>query len=486
MLMLTESDHKLAEPLHLTLESTLKELPLHDFQVEIDSLGSDVATAFDQNPLLPGVILVEKGNFLGMVSRRRFLECVSRRFGLEIFIKRSLRVLYRFLEVETTVFSGDAPVVETTHQVLRRSPDFLYEPLVVELADQEYRLLNFHQLLVAHARIHEMTTHLLNQQTKAQIIQTEKMASLGQMVAGVAHEILNPVNFICGNINYISTYSNDLIQLLALQEQHSTDPTGEIAQLKEEIELDFLLEDLPHAIESMRVGAERLRKIVSSLRNFSHVDETNRRPADLHDCLENTLLILNNRLKMGIEVIRDYGELKEVNCYSGQLSQVFMNLLSNGIDALLDKVEDMKAGNRKGWKPKIKITTREISLPKLRSSANVPNLETRWISICIADNGPGIPPEIRERIFETFFTTKPVGKGTGLGLAISNQIVVEKHQGELRFRSRTATEAGYGVNGAASPNGLVSREAEVTIKTLAVLEDEFTVGTEFEILLPML
>jgi len=461
----------------LNLESTLQELPLHNFQVELTCLGEDIAQALEANPFLPGAILTDQGKFAGMISRRRFLRYMSRPFGRELFIRRPIQLLQRFMNVDPVVHPNSSSIVKVAHHVLQRPLDSLYEPIVVEVAPGDYRLLDLHSLLVAHAQIHELTTNMLNQQTKAQIIQTEKMASLGQMVAGVAHEILNPVNFICGNISYILDYTNDLINLLKLQDDELTNPSETIIDFKDEIELEFLLKDLPQAIESMKIGSDRLQKIVTSLKNFSHVDESNRRPADLHECLDNTLLILNSRVKSGIEVICAYGDLPNVNCYSGQLSQVFMNILSNGIDALWEKREKMLKTDP--WQPRIKITTRMLAadsnlLPQTRRDNG------RWVSICIADNGDGIPPEIRERVFETFFTTKPVGKGTGLGLAISYQIVTEKHGGKLLLRSRTASESAYGLQ------DVLQTEQHSNLSSDSSQTDaDFGVGTEFEILLPM-
>jgi signal transduction histidine kinase len=461
----------------LNLESTLQELPLHNFQTELDCPGRTIAQALEANSLLPGVILTERGEFAGMISRRRFLRHISRPFGRELFMRRSIRVLQQFISVDPMVYPSTSSIVKVAHYALQRSLDTIYEPIVVQLAPDDHRLLDLHNLLVANAQIHELTTNMLSQQTQAQIIQTEKMASLGQMVAGVAHEILNPVNFLCGNISYILDYTNDLIKLLELQDAELTEPSETIIDFKDEIELEFLLKDLPQAIESMKIGSERLQKIVASLKNFSHVDEANRRPADLHECIENTLLILNNRLKYGIDVIRAYGDLPNINCYSGQLSQVFMNILSNGIDALVEKKE--KTPKADPWQPRIQITTRVLAadsdlLPQDNRDHG------RWVSICIADNADGIPPEIRERVFETFFTTKPMGKGTGLGLAISYQIVTEKHGGKLLLRSRTTSENGYGLK-----DVLKTEQRDDISRSASPTDIDFGVGTEFEILLPM-
>lgn len=412
----------------LGLESTLKELSLYDFQIEASHLGKEASQVFQTNPLLPGIILKDGNRFLGTISRRRFLERLSSPYGLELFLKRPIQDLHRFSGAEVLMLSGNTPIVEAARRSLLRPPDLLYEPIVVELETSAYRLLDVHQLLVAQAHIHQLATQLLHEQTEAQMMQTEKMASLGKMIASVAHEIKNPVNCVHSNFEFLSNYCNDLIQLLeAYEAEEESIDLEKINALKEEYELEFLLEDLPKILESVGTASGRLIKIVGGLQNFSHLDESKRQLASIDDCIDSTLIILKTRLKYGIELIKEYGDLPEVLCYSGQLSQVFMNIISNAIDALLEKKDNQPQSDETEWKPQITIHT-----------AVVERLEKDWASITIADNGPGIPLDIQTRIFESFFTTKPIGKGTGLGLAISHQIVTEKHGGQLLLRSHPA------------------------------------------------
>ena len=269
----------------------------------------------------------------------------------------------------------------------------------------------------SEASLKEKTLNLKNtlrklQQTQAQLIQTEKMSSLGQLVAGIAHEINNPVSFIHCNVNHALEYITNIIDLLNLYRHHHSQYHLEIDQKSQEIDLEFILIDLPKLLKSMQVGTDRITKIVDSLRNFSRLDEAEHKPVDIHEGLENTILILQYKLKgktgvLNVEIIREYGELPLVECFAGQLNQVFMNILSNAIDAL----------PKTTMNPAIRIKT---------------DLVGDRVVIAIADNGVGITPDIQKRLFDPFFTTKPVGQGTGLGLAISYQIIVEKHQGTLQ------------------------------------------------------
>ena len=283
--------------------------------------------------------------------------------------------------------------------------------------------------LAAQTQAHQLSSTLQDlQQTQSQLIQTEKMSSLGEMVAGVAHEINNPVNFISGNLTHASDYTEDLLDLLHLYQKHYPNPDPEIQTHADAVELDFLTEDLPKVLSSMQVGAQRIRKIVLSLRNFSRLDESEKKPVDIHEGLENTLMILQHRLKPsaksgGITVEKEYSDLPMVECYAGQLNQVFMNILSNAIDALEEQTAPRIITIRTGMGCPLKPDRCEIT-PSMRC-----------VLIRIQDNGPGMTEAVRKRLFEPFFTTKPAGKGTGLGLSISYRIVVEKHAGAMQCLS---------------------------------------------------
>ncbi|MDJ0615789.1 MAG: AAA family ATPase [Calothrix sp. MO_192.B10] len=259
------------------------------------------------------------------------------------------------------------------------------------------------------------------QQTQAQLVQTEKISSLGQLVAGVAHEVNNPISFIIGNLDHVSQSVDDLIHLLELYQNHFPSPPSEIAECIEDIELEYLLEDLPNMISSMQVGADRVLDIMESLRTYSRVDSPEKKPADIHQGIETTLMILQNRLKAkkqrpAIQIVKEFGDLPEIKCYPGQLNQVFMNLLANAIDALDESNQD------KTYK-------------QIEKSPNIITIRTTTVSdrviISISDNGPGMTESVRQKLFDPFFTTKPEGKGTGLGLSITTQIVTEKHGGTI-------------------------------------------------------
>ena len=269
------------------------------------------------------------------------------------------------------------------------------------------------------------------QRQQAQLVQSEKMSSLGQLVAGVAHEINNPVNFIHGNLSHVEEYTEDLLNLLELYQDQYPHATDMIQTAIEDCEFAFIQEDLPKTLSSMHIGTRRIREIVLSLRNFARMDEAELKPADIHDGLNNTLLLLQHRLKASprraeIKVIRNYGDIPPIECYAGLLNQVFMNILANAIDALEDKINPAAVSTTTDDTPQIRLQT---SLVRGKHGDGL------WVKIAIADNGAGMSDQTRQRIFDPFFTTKPIGKGTGMGMSICYQIIHDRHEGRLDCHS---------------------------------------------------
>ncbi|HLO50794.1 MAG TPA: ATP-binding protein [Kamptonema sp.] len=424
----------------LSLESTLRDLPLYNFHVQSSCLGVTVAEIFEKNPLLPGVILAEVGNFAGMISRRRLLEYLLKPQGIELFLNLPLKVLYSYARTEMLVLPETTTILTAAQQALRRSPELQGEPVVaVQSEPKSYRLLDVHALNIAYWQIRGIETQVRYERTQTQMIQSEKMTSLGRLVDGVAHEILDPVGFIWGNLTYVTDYSQNLIELVSAYEALWPQIPEEIVQLKEDIEFDFLQQDLPRTIGSIKAGAERLTKLATSLQNFCHIDEVHPKPADLHAVIDGIVLLLKSRLTGEIEVVKNYGYLPPLLCYAGQLNQVFMNILTNAINALINEAvgqelaKEFRGGELKdsAHKARIEIIT-EVCTPEPPVDTERPML--RWVSVRIADNGPGMSSGKQQRILQSFSTEKRAEKETSL--AVSYQIVTAKHGGRFRMRSQ--------------------------------------------------
>ncbi|MEG4634554.1 AAA family ATPase [Microcoleus sp. AR_TQ3_B6] len=357
---------------------------------------------------LIGIIYLENNITTGAFTTER-LE-VLKILSSQIAISLKNAMLYGKLETATQHLKTANEQLEDYNQTLEQK---------VEDRTQELKQKN--SLLREQAIQLELTLKEL-QATQTQLIQTEKMSSLGQMVAGIAHEINNPINFIYGNLTPASEYFHDLLGLLNLYQEQLPNATPEILSWAENIDLEFLIADFPRLLDSMQVGADRIRQIVLSLRNFSRLDEAEMKPVDIHEGIDSTLLLLQNQLKAkpenpGIEIVKEYGNLPLVECYAGFLNQVFMNIISNAIDAIEESLVNSPIASISKKKSQVRIRTSVIN--------------SNQVEIRIADNGAGMTEEVRQKVFDPFFTTKPVGSGTGLGLAISYQIVVEKHHGSL-------------------------------------------------------
>lgn len=317
---------------------------------------------------------------------------------------------------------------------------------LIDISERKHAELSLQKALTAletaneelESRVHHRTADLSRekekleqalqqlQQAQTQLIQSEKMSSLGQLVAGVAHEINNPITFIYGNLGHTQEYINKLLQLIQAYQQHYPIPNTQVAKVIEEIELDFLIDDLPKLLTSMQNGANRIRNIIVSLRNFSRLDEAKLKAVDIHEGIDSTLMILHRHFAE-IQVIKNYGNLPQIECYPSELNQVFMNILLNAAEVF--QKQEIKFLQKKIYSPTICITTEVI--------------DTAWVQIRIQDNGPGIEESVKQCIFDPFFTTKAIGQGTGLGLYISYQIVTQTHQGVLECISQAGEGAEF-------------------------------------------
>ncbi|MBE9216086.1 PAS domain S-box protein [Plectonema cf. radiosum LEGE 06105] len=347
------------------------------------------------------------GDAQGAKIRQQYIRCLE--VGIPITYEENL------------VFQGQENCWLTTINPLRNIEGKIYRIVGTSF--------NISERKQAETQLKQQTQELkiaLNELQNAQIqlVQSEKMSSLGNLVAGVAHEINNPVNFIYGNIDYATNYTQNLLKMVQLYQQYYPQAASGIQAFAKEIDLEFLYEDLPKLLDSMKIGAQRIREIVTSLRNFSRMDEAQMKKVDIHQGLDSTLMILENRIKVKserpqIEIIKNYGNLPHIDCYPGQLNQVFMNILVNALDALEESIELKKQFNSS---PQIQIFTELAELDKIK--------------IRIIDNGIGIPFDIKDKLFNPFFTTKSVGKGTGMGLSISYQIITQRHGGSLECISQ--------------------------------------------------
>ncbi|MEC4815861.1 MAG: ATP-binding protein [Scytonema sp. PMC 1069.18] len=375
--------------------------------------------------------LLPSGNLFVILM---FLKVVVSRFIVDLFRPLALNVKMAILPFDDgRVFSGQNQAVVNNGITTITDKDDKNETyrLYSQIATLTQLLdVSEHCTISQSDRLEKTNTHLQEtldklKATYIQLLHTEKMSSLGRLVAGVAHEINNPVNFIYGNITHAKEYFQELIQLLELYKQEFPNPSWKIQQKTEDIEFSFLVKDLPEMLNSIKIGAERIQEIVLSLRNFSRLDEAEMKEVDIHEGIDNTLLILHHRFKANpkypeIKIIKDYDKLPLIKCYPGELNQVFLNIINNAVDALDEILIQDKAHGRKD--------ARQIHIRTELTSKN-------RVVIQITDNGLGMTEEVKQKIFDPFFTTKPIGKGTGLGLSICYQIIVQKHSGLLRCES---------------------------------------------------
>ncbi|OCQ88969.1 serine/threonine protein kinase [Nostoc sp. MBR 210] len=384
----------------------IKEVFVVDDAKTVDFLAEDRYIISEKPKSLLCIPIINQGKLLGILYLENSLTTGA-------FTRDRIEVL-KLLTTQAAISLENAILYNNLAQANQNLEEYNHSLEVkVEARTQELNNKNQH--------LQEALQEL--QRTQTQLIQSEKMSSLGQMVAGIAHEINNPINFIHGNIAHASEYVKDLLDLVAIYQQECSHPSDVLTAKVAEIDVEFLSEDLLKILDSMEVGSSRIRNIVLGLRNFSRLDESEMKTVDVHEGIDNTLMILQHRLKaksdaLEIEVIKEYAKIPEISCYAGQLNQVFMNILSNAIDAVNDSRANI-------YRPQIRIST------ALKDS--------NTLQVRIADNGCGMTEAVKKKIFDPFFTTKPVGSGTGLGLSISYQVIVDKHKGQLTCNSTPGT-----------------------------------------------
>ncbi|MFP4297603.1 MAG: sensor histidine kinase [Spirulinaceae cyanobacterium] len=416
----------------LDLDSTLLELPLYEFTLDIDLPSSALADVFRRYPLLPGAILNQAGEFMGAVSRRQFLEYFLLPHSLELFVQEPLYVLYSYARPDILVLPGQMRVLTAAQRVFQRASYLIPDPAIVQTTPTTYKLLDFGQLNLAAWQIRGIESQVRYERSQTQMIQSEKMASLGRLVDGLAHEILDPVGFVWGNLSHLNNYSSSLLTLLEGYEALFDQPPEAIQELQEELEWDYLRDDLPKTVNSIATGAKRLKELALSLQNFCHVDEIYPKPADLHGSLDSIVLLLKSRLSNKIQIVKKYGPLPPVTCYIGKLSQVFMNILTNAIHALLENAI------RQDWEDRLHSSDAIAHPPKptIEITTTVKSIgdRQRFVSVEIADNGPGLSPELQRQLQDSFTIDPRSTKETSL--ALSYQIITAKHGGQLKWRSQ--------------------------------------------------
>ena len=451
----------------LALDSPISELNLYNVKIDLEQTGEFARQLFKDDPLLPALIIYDQDKYVGMLSRRRFFECLSRPYALELFTKRALRVLYEQVPVDTLQLQGNMSIVMASQLALGRANDDIYEPVIIHLEGDIYAVLDVHDLLQAQSYIHELATKLLRSQTQTTMFQTEKMASLGQIVAEVSHDIRNPVSAIYGNTECLLTYIEGVMKILRAYEKEYGTSAPTISETLEEVDWDFVRSDLPQVVRSIQSSSRYLRRLVDTLQSLSHMeDHATAEPLDLLECVESSLMILSGRIR-DVQIVKNYIDLPKTDGFSDRIIQVFMNLISNALDALVDLKSHPDLIIQRGQlllkedtlveRSNIQTDIEIAWQPMLMITAAIAKIDSRnWISIKVSDNGMGIPKEIQNRIFDSFFTTKGQGQGTGLGLAICHQIITQQHQGKLVLRSPYLNNQG-----------------------------NVTIGTEFEVLLPI-
>ncbi len=417
-------------------ESTLQDLPLHRCIVELSVTGAELAVLFQRFPQVPGaVILNADGSLVGVVIRSVFFELMLDGVGNPSpFLQQPLQTFSRYVCSPVLKLSGDSGILVSAKRALRRISKAIEEPILVNVQG-EYLLLDFHTLNIAYWQIRGIETQLAYEQIQIQMIRNDKMASLGRLVNGVSHEILDPVSFIWGNLSHLSRYVNDVIQVVDRYELELPNPSDEMLKLRSDLEIDYLREDIPKTLQSIKTGADRLTKLASSLQNFCHIDEVYPKATDIHDCLDSVLLLLKSHLKNEINVEKSYGALPTVPCFIGQVTQVFLNVLSYLVRQMLVKsvtdrvLEELPL-------PYYDNDETHSEPPQLWIMTEVCSIDSsgmRWISVKLGCNGKPISLAEQQQLINDFTYGNPLTRESSLVMA--HRVVTKRHQGILRLRT---------------------------------------------------
>ena len=435
-------------PLAITADSQLQDLPLHHFELDAQTLGQTLAHWFQDYPTVPGVVLFEtqlgvqrldRPRLSGMISRSHFLESLLHPHSNDLFLKQPIKTLQTYLRSTVLKLSGSTPILIAAQQALRRSPETINDPVLVELegdqgektGENPYRLLDFHTLNIAYWQIRGIETQIWYERTQVQMIRSDKMASLGRLVDGVAHEILDPVSFIWGNLSHLLKYEQDIMRLLTQYEIELPNPSDNLLTLRDDIEINYLREDIPKILGSIKSGADRLTKLATALQNFCHIDEVYPRSTDIHDCLDGVILLLKSRLKSDISVHKRYGHLPAIPCFVGKLTQVFLNIISALIDYLLTQAVTNRVIQE------LPLPTQELTPthPTLTLTTEIISIEgsgTRWVSIRIGRNGEPLAVAQQQQILKSFFQDSLLTPETSL---VTTYRIITRHKGFLRLRT---------------------------------------------------
>ncbi|MFG3818062.1 sensor histidine kinase [Limnothrix redekei] len=413
----------------LGLEATLADLPSYDCMVDVAVSGFALASWLARYPRVPGAIVIDRGRLEGVITRQQLLEFAIRPSGAAI-LEQPLQALWGYLERDCLTLPVELPIVQAMKRAVSRTIGLLTDPIVVQCAEGP-RLLDTRALIVADWQIRGIETQARYERMQLQAIQNDKLASLGRLVDGVAHQILDPVGFIWGNLTHLGSYGEQLVQLVDAYrdwaEQSKQPIPWTITNLEESVDFDFLRDDLPLLLSSLRNGAERLKAIVSSLQNFCHLDDVYPHPTDLHQRLNSIVLLLQSRLSVQIEFVRNYGSLPPVCCYGSQIDRALMAVLVNAVDVLLER------GTRAQLKA---VTLSAAEQPYIEINTWVEQDATAhsWAVVSIADNGPGLTAIQRQQILENFQLDRHRVKETGL--TATHHIITSRHGGQLDLLDR--------------------------------------------------